>query len=115
MCIRDSPREFPKRTLTFTSTYDIISPSDKFIHTDKDNVFTAFKWAKVDKMMFYNRQHLEFEYEFEGGLKTTFGLKAEENEAAGRLFFNRLNSGINYEIPIDVKVGSLLHLSLIHI
>lgn len=103
------PREFPKRTLTFTSTYDIISPSDKFIHTDKDNVFTAFKWAKVDKMMFYNRQHLEFEYEFEGGLKTTLGLKAEENEAAGRLFFNRLNSGINYEIPTDVKVGSLLH------
>ena len=37
------PREFPKRTLTLTSTYDIMSPSDKFVHTDKDNVFTAFK------------------------------------------------------------------------
>lgn len=43
------PREFPKRTLTFTSTYDVCSPSDKFMHTDKDNVFTALKWTKVDK------------------------------------------------------------------
>lgn len=52
------PREFPKRTLTFTSTYDVCSPSDKFMHTDKDNVFTALKWTKVEKMMFYNRQQL---------------------------------------------------------
>lgn len=43
------PREFPKRTLTFTSTYDVCSPSDKFMHTDKDNVFTALKWTKVEK------------------------------------------------------------------
>ena len=43
------PREFPKRTLTFTSTYDVCSPSDKFMHTDKDNVFTALKWTKVKK------------------------------------------------------------------
>ena len=48
------PREFPQRTLTFSSTYDVMSPSDKFMHTDKDNMFTAFKWSKVDKMMFYN-------------------------------------------------------------
>lgn len=82
------PREFPKRTLTLTSTYDIMSPSDKFVHTDKDNVFTAFKWTKVDKMMFYNRQQLQFEYEQEWGLKTTLGIKAEENEAAGMLAFN---------------------------
>lgn len=86
------PREFPKRTLTFTSTYDIASPSDKFIHTDKDNVFTAFKWTTVDKMMFYNRQQLAFEYEQEWGLKTTVSLKAEENEAAGRLFFQKMSS-----------------------
>ena len=57
------PREFPKRTLTFTSTYDVCSPSDKFMHTDKDNVFTALKWTKVEKMMFYNRQQLSFERE----------------------------------------------------
>ena len=81
------PREFPKRTLTFTSTYDIMSPSDKFMHTDKDNVFTALKWAKVDKMMFYNRQQLQFEWESEGGLRSIVGVKTEEDKPAGALSF----------------------------
>lgn len=84
------PWEFPKRTITFTSTYDVCSPSDKFMPTDKDNVFTAFKWTEVNKMMFYNRQELSFEYEQYWGLKTTIKLKTEENEACGSLFFKPL-------------------------
>lgn len=103
------PREFPKRTLTFTSTYDISSPSDKFIHTDKDNVFTAFKWATVDKMMFYNRQQLLFEYEHEWGIKTSVGFKTEQNEAAGRLFFNKLSSGTTFSFPDNIVAGDQLH------
>ena len=111
------PREFPKRTLTFTSAYDVMSPSDRFMQTDKDNVFTAFKWAKVDKMMFYNRQQLKFEYEEEWGLKTTIGLKTEANEAVGRLFFEPL-SAISATNPSmlptlsvldDSEVGRYLH------
>lgn len=85
------PREFPKRTLTFTSTYDVCSPSDKFMHTDKDNVFTSLKWTKVEKMMFYNRQQLSFEREEEWGFRTTISLKTEENEACGDLFFKPLS------------------------
>ncbi|ADE82808.1 membrane protein [Xylanibacter ruminicola] len=81
------PREFPQRTLTFSSTYDVMSPSDKFMHTDKDNVFTAFKWSKVDKMMFYNRQSVTFEREEDWGFRTTLSMKLEENEAAGGLYF----------------------------
>ncbi len=81
------PREFPQRTLTFSSTYDVMSPSDKFMHTDKDNVFTAFKWSKVDKMMFYNRQSLTFEREEDWGFRTTLSMKLEENEAVGSLYF----------------------------
>ena len=64
-----------------------MSPSDKFMGTDKDNVFTAFKWSKVDKMMFYNRQKITFEWESEWGLRTIVGLKTEANEAAGALYF----------------------------
>ena len=85
------PWEFPKRTLTFTSTYDVCSPSDKFMPTDKDNVFTSFKWTDVDKMMFYNRQELAFEYEQDWGFKTTVSLKTEENEACGKLYFTPLS------------------------
>lgn len=85
------PWEFPKRTLTFTSTYDVCSPSDKFMPTDKDNVFTSFKWTDVDKMMFYNRQELAFEYEQDWGFKTTVRLKTEKNEACGKLYFTPLS------------------------
>ena len=81
------PREFPKRTLTLSSTYDIMAPSDKFMKTDKDNVFTSFKWSKVDKMMFYNRQEITFEREEDWGFKTTIGFKTEENEGASDLYF----------------------------
>ena len=81
------PHEYPRRTLMLASSYDVCSPSDKFLTTDKDNVFTSFKWTKVDKMMFYNRQQLAFEYEWYGGLKTSLKLKAEENEACGNLHF----------------------------
>lgn len=107
------PREFPKRTLTFTSTYDVMAPSDKFMHTDKDNVFTAFKWAKVDKMMFYNRQQLQFDFEEEWGLKTTFELKTEEDEAASRLFFQTLDSHVDMVSDInglsEKMAGKYLH------
>ena len=98
------PREFPKRTLTLSSTYDVCSPSDKFMHTDKDNVFTAFKWSKVEKMMFYNRQQLTFEREEEWGFKTTFSFKTEMNEACGDLFFTPVR-----DVPTTVYDDNLHH------
>lgn len=81
------PKEFPQRNLTFSSTYDVCAPSDKFLTTDKDNVFTAFKWSKVDAMMFYNRQQLTFEWEEHFGLKAMVSMKTEANEACGNLRF----------------------------
>ncbi|MCR5180188.1 MAG: DUF5686 and carboxypeptidase regulatory-like domain-containing protein [Bacteroidaceae bacterium] len=90
------PREFPKRTFTFQSTYDVCSPIDKFVPTDKDNMFVAFKWATVDKMLFYNRQQLTFEYEQDWAWKTTLWLKTESNESCGAMHYLPLSSA---EIP----------------
>ena len=81
------PNESPMRNITFSSTYDVCAPNDKFLSTDKDNVFTSFKWTKVDKMMFYNRQELKAEREEEWGLRSSLALKTEENEACGALRF----------------------------
>ena len=86
------PDEFPKRNITLLSTYDVMSPSDKFLTTDKDNVFTSFKWATVDKMMFYNRQQVTFEREEVWGLRSLLSMKVEENEAAGNMQFTPLAS-----------------------
>lgn len=106
------PREFPKRTLTLSSSYDIESPSDKFLRTDKDNMFTSFKWTTVDKMLFYNRQSLTFEREEDWGFRTTVALKTEENEGAGSLYYIPLSETddrskwANYSHPADLSNGA---------
>ena len=87
------PDEFPIKTLSFTSAYDVMSPSDKFLYTDKDNVFTAFRWKKVDQMYFYRRQELKFDWETDWGFRTLISMKSESNEPTGELAFNRLSDG----------------------
>ena len=88
------PHEFPRRTLTFQSTYDVCSPSDRFLDTDKDNFMVALKWTETNKMMLYNRQRLTFEYETDWGLKATVYGKTEENEACGAMSFRTLNTPV---------------------
>ena len=94
------PEEFPKRNISFFSTYDVMSPVDKFLTTDKDNVFTSFRWTKVDKMMFFNRQQLTFEREEVWGLRSLLSLKTEENQAAGNMVFRPLSAmeGVSQKI-----------------
>lgn len=81
------PHEQLRRNITLSSTYDVCAPTDKFMSTDKDNVFTSFKWTTVDKMMFYNRQQLRLEREEYWGLRSTLTVTAEENEPCGNLAF----------------------------
>ena len=95
------PWEYPKRTIQLESTYDISSPSDRYLPTDKDNFLVAFKWAGIDKMTVCNRQKIGFEYEYYGGLRTTLSLKAEEYEACGKMSFRKLSEpAIEY---VDLK------------
>ena len=81
------PQEFPLRNISFSSSYDVCSPTDKFLVTDKDNVFTSLKWTTVDYMMYYRRQQLKMEREEYFGLRTTLSLKMEKNWACGELHF----------------------------
>ncbi len=85
------PHEFPRRTMTIQISKDVCSPGDRFMDTDKDNFMVALKWAKTEKMMFYNRQQVTFEYETDWGLKATVSGKREENEACGQMTFRTLD------------------------
>lgn len=91
------PREFPKRTLSLNVARDVNLPSDKWIRTDKDNVFTSLKWAKIDKMEFYERQELKFEREEDWGFKTTLSLKREYNTGYGEMKFTPVNKWVDPE------------------
>ncbi len=85
------PEEFPKRNLSFLTTFDVASPSDVFLTTDKDNLFTTLRWTTVRSMIFYNRQKLTFEREERWGLRTLLSLKTERNWAAGDMYFTPLS------------------------
>ncbi len=87
------PIEFPIRTISFESTYDVMSPSDKYLKHNKDNIFMAIRPKKVEQMFFFNRQELAFKWETEAGLATDFSFRAESNEPTALLEYHRLSDG----------------------
>lgn len=97
------PHEFPRRTMTIQSSQDICSPNDRFMESDKDNIFVAMKWAETNKMMSYNRQKVSFEYETDWGLKAIISGKTEENEAFGAMNYQTLDKPF---VPINSKNGN---------
>lgn len=86
------PREFPKNSFTFNFMYDVMSPTDKFMPTDKDNVFTAWKFTTVDQMMYSRKFTLKYEKEWEVGLKLTGQIKLQNDEPCGRLEYRPLSN-----------------------
>lgn len=81
------PREFPKNSITFSYQYDVMSPTDKFLKTDKDNVFVSFKTSTVDQMSYVRNIALKYENETRFGLKTTVEVKHSTDEPTGGLAY----------------------------
>ena len=81
------PREFPKNSITFSYQYDVMSPTDKFLKTDIDNVFVSFKTSTVDQMSYVRNIALKYENETQFGLKTTVEVKHSTDEPTGGLAY----------------------------
>ena len=84
---KNSSFEFPQRMITFESSYDIRSVSDKFLKNSKDNLFVNFKTENVKMLYKNNRQDLGFVWETDYGLNFNTHLVAESNEVCGDLRF----------------------------
>ena len=84
------PREFPVNNLTFNYSRDVMSPSDKFVPTDKDNVFTSFKWTTVDHMMYYETYKLLWDREWENGLRFNIQARTSKDTPTASLFYQTL-------------------------
>lgn len=85
------PREFPVNNLTINYNRDVMSPSDKFLPTDKDNVFTSFKWTTVDHMMYYETLRLLWDREWSNGLRLKLQARTERDEPTAALFYQSLD------------------------
>lgn len=91
---KNVPFEFPQRNIVFETGYDVMSPADKFLIHNKDNVFMSFRTQKVEQMYFYNRQKLSFVYETDWGLSFNTSLKMESNAPTGDLVFKKMPGAI---------------------
>ena len=85
------PREFPMNNLSITYLNDVVSPFDKFIPTDKDNMFLALKAGSVDQFNHTKEVKLTYDREFLNGLKFNTTFTHTKNKPVDAMFYQPLD------------------------
>ncbi|MFA6813108.1 MAG: DUF5686 family protein [Bacteroidaceae bacterium] len=81
--------EFPKNFISASYTYDVMSPMDKYLFTDKDNVFVSLKTTTVDQMSYIRDAALDYERENPYGLGIKAIVRNRNDEPCGNLRYVR--------------------------
>lgn len=85
--------EFPKHYIAFDYSYDVMSPMDKYLSTDKDNMFVGWKWTKVDQMSYMRDATLTYELETNAGFSIKAMARHRNDEPAGGVLQYWKNDG----------------------
>lgn len=83
--------EFPKHYIAFKYTYDVMSPMDKYLATDKDNLFVGWKWTTVDQMSYMRDATLSYELETNAGFSVQAMARHRNDQPAGKLQYWKNN------------------------
>ncbi len=83
--------EFPKHYIAAKYTYDVMSPMDKFLMTDKDNMFVGWKWTTVDQMSYVRDASLTYELETNTGFSMKAMARHRNDQPAGMLQYWKNN------------------------
>lgn len=86
--------EFPKHYLAFKYTYDVMSPMDKYLMTDKDNMFVGWKWTTVDQMSYIRDATLTYELETNSGFSVMAMARHRNDQPAGMLQYWKNNGKV---------------------
>lgn len=86
-----SPEEFPKNSITLSTRYDVMTPSDAMLPTDKDNVFVSMKTQTVDQMSYFRTYNLRYIYEFNNHFSINTQLRHSVQTPTGSLFYRTLS------------------------
>lgn len=81
------PWEFPRHNVSVTHRYDVMSPMDKFLTTDKDNVFVSWKTTTVDQMSYVRETSLKYELETNAGFSVVVTGRHRNDEPTGNLHY----------------------------
>lgn len=102
-----SQEEFPRNSITFSTRYDVMAPSDALLPTDKDNVFTSFKTQTVDQMAYFRHYNLRYVYEFDNNFSITTQLRHLTQNPTGSLFYRTLTGSMIDELTQSEATLSL--------
>ena len=83
------PWEFPMHNISVAYRSEVESPMDKFLDTDKDNVFVSMKAFPVDQMNYVREGSINYNYETYGGFSIKLIGKRRVEAPAGKLEFIR--------------------------
>ncbi len=97
--------EFPKNNLSISYQNDIVSPFDKFLNTDKDNVFMALKAGDVDQYNRISEFKAVYDREWETGMKFYTSFTRTNNEAVDALFYQPLGTGLQTATGVHQPVN----------
>lgn len=90
------PFEFPRHSIALTYQSDVMSPLDKFLTMDKDNLFGSFKTTKIDQMMYFRKLTLKYEYESFSGFSTKLEFRKNMEKPTGKLQYIRNDGNENH-------------------
>lgn len=96
-------REFPKNNLHVSYWNDIISPFDKFIPTDKDNMFTNIRTSRVDQFLHTKEFKLMYDREWYDGMKLNVVFTRTNNKPVDALFYQPLGTDPNVNATGDMR------------
>lgn len=87
------PWEFPRHNVSVSHRYDVMSPMDKFLTTDKDNVFVSMKTTTVDQMSYVRETAVNYELETQTGFSVVLTGRHRNDEPTGNLHYTRNTEG----------------------
>ena len=85
------PDEFPMHNLKVIYQNDIVSPFDKFLQNDKDNMFLSLKSSSSDQYNHISKWTVNYQHEYENGLSFSGGINNTRSTPVDAMFYQRLS------------------------
>lgn len=85
------PREYPQHNLSVSFVDDVFTPFDRYVPTDKDNMFTAFHASTVDQYNHTRELNIDYVREFHTGVKLQAHFTHTRLHPVDALFYQPLN------------------------
>ena len=96
-------REFPRNNIHFSYRRDVTTPFDRFVPTDKDNMFMAVHTSKVDQYNLIREWKVMWDREWYNGAKMQLKYTRTQQRPVDQLFYQRLGTDATVTATQDMR------------